>query len=344
MRAGSCWVRKARSRCSRRVRRAAASKRAARACELRKNGHGFEARLEGPPNSLVAGEPALTIPLAIRADQGRARINVNGHTHTLEVGKLSDWITLTFPAAPLIKVSGICRMLVTEMGEHVSLYVTPINIDPEKPAMPISHPSYYSTYLAKKIGQYSTLGLAEDTWALNEGVIDDGTFLQQTYDIDAERERMFFAGLDKLRQGQPGVRLRRHRPHSAHVLALSRSRASGRTRARDRRASQRHRAALHPQRRARGQGDGAAERRRRPDGALRSRLQLVPPGSQSQQLAAGERLPHAQTRRRRQRRVAARRGLVADARLRPGPYWPVPQRQRAGGAGDCRGGRGRWRN
>ena len=169
--------------------------------ELRKNGHGFEASLEGPPNSLVAGEPALTIPLSIRADLGRAHISVSGHHHTLEMGKLSDWITLTFPAAPLIKVSGICRMLVTEMGEHVSLYVTPINIDPEKPAMPISHPSYYSTYLAKKIGPYSTLGLAEDTWALNEGVIDDGTFLQQTYDIDGERERMFFAGLDKLRQG-----------------------------------------------------------------------------------------------------------------------------------------------
>lgn len=169
--------------------------------ELRKNGHGFEASLAGPPNSFIAGEPALAIPLSIRADQGRVRIDVNGHHHTLEMGKLSDWITLTFPAAPLIKVSGICRMLVTEMGEHVSLYVTPINIDPEKPAMPISHPSYYSTYLAKKIGPYSTLGLAEDTWALNEGVIDDGTFLQQTYDIDAERERMFFAGLDKLRHG-----------------------------------------------------------------------------------------------------------------------------------------------
>ena len=76
-------------------------------------------------------------------------------------------------------------MQVMEMAEHFSLYMTPINIDPEKPAMPISHPSYYSTYLAKKIGPYSTLGLAEDTWALNEGVTDDGTFLQQVYDIDA---------------------------------------------------------------------------------------------------------------------------------------------------------------
>jgi predicted AlkP superfamily phosphohydrolase/phosphomutase len=169
--------------------------------ELRQNGEGFAAMLEGPPNSFVAGEPTLTVPLSIRAVGDRARVSVNGHQHTLEIGKLSDWMTLTFAAAPLIKVNGICRMLVIEMGDHVSLYVTPINIDPEKPAMPISHPPYYSTYLAKKIGQYSTLGLAEDTWALNEGVIDDGTFLQQSYDIDAERERMFFAGLDTLRQG-----------------------------------------------------------------------------------------------------------------------------------------------
>ncbi len=98
-------------------------------------------------------------------------------------------------------MNGICRLLLTEIGEHVSLYMTPISIDPEKPAMPISHPSYYSTYLAKLIGPFSTLGLAEDTWALNEGVIDDGTFLQQTYDIDDEREQMFFAALDRLRTG-----------------------------------------------------------------------------------------------------------------------------------------------
>jgi hypothetical protein len=67
--------------------------------------------------------------------------------------------------------------------------------------MPISHPSYYATYLAKRIGTFSTLGLAEDTWALNEGVIDDRTFLQQTYDIDRERQAMFFASLDRLRRG-----------------------------------------------------------------------------------------------------------------------------------------------
>jgi predicted AlkP superfamily phosphohydrolase/phosphomutase len=92
-------------------------------------------------------------------------------------------------------------MMITEMDAHFSLYITPISIDPESPAMPVSHPSFYATYLAKKIGLYSTLGLAEDTWALNEGVVDDGTFLQQTNDIDDERRAMFFAALDRLREG-----------------------------------------------------------------------------------------------------------------------------------------------
>jgi len=119
----------------------------------------------------------------------------------LAAGRLSDWVRLRFRAMPGIDVTGLSRLLVTEMDEHFSLYMSPICIDPEKPAMPIAHPSYYATYLAKRIGPYSTLGLAEDTWALNEGVIDDGTFLQQTYDIDRERETMFFAALDRLTRG-----------------------------------------------------------------------------------------------------------------------------------------------
>ena len=115
------------------------------------------------------------------------------------------------------------------MGDHFSLYMSPINLDPEKPAMPVSHPPYYSMYLAKRIGPYATLGLAEDTWALNEGVTDEGIFLQQTYDIDRERQDMFFAALDRLRNGHAGVRLRRDRSHPAHVLAVSRPRAPGAT-------------------------------------------------------------------------------------------------------------------
>ena len=171
--------------------------------ELPLNGDRMETRLQGPENLFRDGHPPLEIPMTIDLDRGkkRARIAIDGESVDLELRKLSDWIPLSFKAAPAIKVSGICRMMVTEMGEHFSLYVTPLNLDPDKPAMPISHPSYYATYLAKKIGHFCTLGLAEDTWALNEGVIDDATFLKQTYDIDKERQDMFFAALDRLRQG-----------------------------------------------------------------------------------------------------------------------------------------------
>jgi len=170
---------------------------------LEVNGDRIDTVIEGPENAFVEGNPPLRIPLRIDLDRakGCAQVNLNGSRFSLYPGKLSDWVSLSFRVAPGIKIRGICRMMVIEMDEHFSLYMSPLNIDPEKPAMPISHPSYYAVYLAKKLGKYATLGLAEDTWALNEGVIDDGTFLRQTYDIDHEREAMLFAALEKLRRG-----------------------------------------------------------------------------------------------------------------------------------------------
>jgi predicted AlkP superfamily phosphohydrolase/phosphomutase len=162
-----------------------------------------ETTLEGPENTFVEGGMPLTLPLRVRLDRARSLTHVEiGNTSvTLRVGVLSEWVPLTFSALPGISVRGLSRLMVTELGDHFSLYLSPINLDPDAPAMPISHPPYYATYLARKVGSFATMGLAEDTWARNEGVTDDETFLQQTYDIDGERERMFFAGLDRLRRG-----------------------------------------------------------------------------------------------------------------------------------------------
>jgi predicted AlkP superfamily phosphohydrolase/phosphomutase len=162
----------------------------------------LEAELEGPANELIEGAPPLLLPLAITLNgNGSAQVELGDSVLEMRRGELSDWVDLAFKAAPGIKVRGICRVMLTETGEHTSLYVTPINLDPDSPAMPISHPSYFATYLAKKLGKFSTLGLAEDTWALNEGVIDDRAFLQQTYDIDKEREDQLFAAMERVRKG-----------------------------------------------------------------------------------------------------------------------------------------------
>jgi len=163
----------------------------------------IETAIEGPPNPFVADHPPLRIPIVIVLDREamRARLTIAAVTTDLASGQLSDWLTVTFRAAPGVHVSGMTRVQILEMGDHFSLYMSPLNLDPERPTLPISSPSYYATYLAKRIGRYSTLGLAEDTWALNEGVTTESTFLQQTYDVDGERRAMFFAALDRLRRG-----------------------------------------------------------------------------------------------------------------------------------------------
>jgi predicted AlkP superfamily phosphohydrolase/phosphomutase len=99
------------------------------------------------------------------------------------------------------RAHGIARFYITKLEPELGLYVTPIQIDPARPALPISHPWYFSTYLAKLLGEFATLGLAEDTWALNERIIDEDAFLAQTLDHHEERERMLFNALDTSREG-----------------------------------------------------------------------------------------------------------------------------------------------
>jgi predicted AlkP superfamily phosphohydrolase/phosphomutase len=166
-------------------------------------GDRIAAVVTGPENGFVVGHPPLTCPLAIALDRaaGRAMVTVDRTSVTLAPGELSAWLPLSFPAAPGVTVAGITRVQLLEIGEHVSLYMAPINLDPESPAMPISHPPYYANYLAKTQGAFATLGLAEDTWALNEGVTDNATFLAQAHDIDDERRSMFLKALGQLRRG-----------------------------------------------------------------------------------------------------------------------------------------------
>ena len=61
--------------------------------------------------------------------------------------------------------------------------------------------AYYAMYLSKLLGPFATVGMAEDTWALNESVLDEDTFLAQVESIKQERERMFFSALDRTRRG-----------------------------------------------------------------------------------------------------------------------------------------------
>ena len=157
----------------------------------------------GPANPLRPAEGPLETRFTVTRDAAKdsATLRLDGQKVELKPGTYSPWVRLRFHAAPLINVSGICRFYLSELTPEFKLYVTPIHIDPDRPALPISHPFSYAPYLAKRFGPYATLGLAEDTWALNEHVISHEAFLEQTWSIHAEHEKLFFDALDKVREG-----------------------------------------------------------------------------------------------------------------------------------------------
>ena len=171
---------------------------------IEKNGSAFHSYVPGPENSLLRKEKKeLRAPFTVRLDANGdgAELILGKEKTRLRKGEYSDWLEIKFKAGLGIEVRGIARFYLKETKPDLEIYVTPVNIDPAKPALPISHPLTYSVYLAKLQGLYATLGLAEDTWALNDGFIGDAAFLEQCYLIHEEREKMFFDALEKTSQG-----------------------------------------------------------------------------------------------------------------------------------------------
>ncbi len=157
--------------------------------------------LLGPENPITRAHEPLRLAFKV-ADDGRggAVLELDGARVALKVGEYTDWTPVAFRAGLGVRVRGAARFLLKSLAPF-SLYVTPLNVDPDKPALPISHPYIYAVYLSKLLDRYATLGLAEDTWALNEGVLDEGAFLDQVWRHHGERERMWEDALAKTRKG-----------------------------------------------------------------------------------------------------------------------------------------------
>ncbi len=163
----------------------------------------IETFLSGPENTMRDKPAEIRLPMRIALDKarGEATVEVSGRKVRLRKGEFSPWVPLTFKPGLGIKIRGIAKLLVSSLEPHFEMYVTPLNIAPAKPALPISHPFIYSVYLAKLLGSFITLGEANDTWALNEGALSERDFLALTYANHDEWERMFFNALAKTRRG-----------------------------------------------------------------------------------------------------------------------------------------------
>jgi predicted AlkP superfamily phosphohydrolase/phosphomutase len=162
------------------------------------------ANLIGPDNSFRKGSPPATEPFSVAVDplESVAKVVVQGHEFVLREGEWGEWVRVEFQLIPFFaNVKGMCRFYLKQAHPRFQLYVSPINVDPADPALPISTPSSYSRFLTDEAGEFHTQGIAEDTKALSDGMLDDNEYLQQARTVLAEHRRIFDAEFPRFDQG-----------------------------------------------------------------------------------------------------------------------------------------------
>jgi predicted AlkP superfamily phosphohydrolase/phosphomutase len=167
------------------------------------NGH-VRARLFGPDNSLLEDEPQTSAEFDIwmDADHRLAKIAVQGQEVLLRQGEWSDWVPVRFELVPHLKsAAGICRFYLKQAGPYLGLYVTPINVDPADPALPIAAPSAFSRDLVARFGRFYTMGFPEDVKALRHDILDEDEYLHQTGIAVDEARRMHEHALHAFERG-----------------------------------------------------------------------------------------------------------------------------------------------
>ena len=164
----------------------------------------IRAKLFGPYNSLRKDNPQSSLDFTVSIDPVNpvAKISIGDQEFLMREGEWSPWIRVEFTLIPVLSsVRGICRFYLKQAHPQFQLYVSPVNIDPEKPALPLSTPAAYSPWLAGEVGPFYTQGIAEDTKALSSGVFDDGEYLRQAQIVAAERRRIFDLELPRFKGG-----------------------------------------------------------------------------------------------------------------------------------------------
>jgi predicted AlkP superfamily phosphohydrolase/phosphomutase len=179
------------------------------------------AELLGPPNPIVrqqvrrlrAGQMTASdhatltrieanadvrVPFTIHWNRANRSVTVDieGQSIRLTPGTMSRWIPLEFRINFLVRIHGMAQLLLMKADDELQLYVSPVNWTPDNPPMPMSSPASFSGELFERLGNYRTLGWAEATWPLNEGRMDEGTFMSDLDEAFDDRAQVILNRVD----------------------------------------------------------------------------------------------------------------------------------------------------
>jgi predicted AlkP superfamily phosphohydrolase/phosphomutase len=171
---------------------------------VRVENSGLAAKLHGPYNSLRNGEPQAAVDFRVALDpvEPVVKISLPSREFILREGEWSGWVQVNFELLPhLASTTGICKFYLKQVRPQFQLYVTPLNLDPSRPALPISTPADYSRELWEELGFFYTQGIAEDTRALSGGYLNDSEYLVQARMVLDEQMRAYDRELKRFDSG-----------------------------------------------------------------------------------------------------------------------------------------------
>jgi len=170
------------------------------------------AELDGPVDPRSDQFARITVPVEVeRASAGGqpVTIRIQGQAQSLQQGQWSDWFRFKFEIGPFLEISGVSKFFVLETFPETRLYLMPISIDPDKPAIPLSQPADFTSQAVREFGLFKTLGWIHETWGLNEEQIDEGVFLTDLFRNMDNLEKILLSEIDK----------KHHRAYSAVFTA-----------------------------------------------------------------------------------------------------------------------------
>ncbi|MCC6466620.1 MAG: alkaline phosphatase family protein [Planctomycetes bacterium] len=117
----------------------------------------------------------------------------------LKPGEWKKHLRVRFDLGGLVWFHGTVSFKLLAGGQQVRLYATPVMLDAAEqlPPFAVTQPISFGPWLVEHFGQFQTLGWAEATSALNDGVIDDWTFVETCFQSFDERSTQLLGLLDQ---------------------------------------------------------------------------------------------------------------------------------------------------
>ena len=174
----------------------------------------------GPPNFLLkpvgkkktVPDMELTFEVVRDPERDLVKITLGDDLLLLEKGEWSEWIQFDFetgiPGSAVLEsmgaptsIPGMVRLYVKQVHPELEIFATPINIDPSRPANPISVPNEFSADLAEATGLYFTAGIPEHTPEIQQGGLTEEQWLEKAHFILEERIGQFRHALKSFDDG-----------------------------------------------------------------------------------------------------------------------------------------------